>query len=266
MPIKISKKVTAISYDKYHLLDYEVMSIVFSIHKKLGRFWNEKIYQNELAYRCKKAGFDDVSTEVGIHVSYKTFLKVYYIDLLVNNIIYELKTVQTLSSEHERQTINYLMLTGLKHAKLINFRPPSVQSRFVSTNIAPTKRYDFTIIDDQWLDLNEDSVWLKDILKSLVDEWGIFLEINIFYDAITHFRGGKEKVLKKIEVKDGLRVLGEQKVHLLSPDITFKITALTKDDDYYETQLYHFMHHTLLKAIHWINFNHDKVIFKTLLK
>ena len=32
----------------------------------MGRFWNEKIYQNELAYRCQKAGFHKVETEVPI--------------------------------------------------------------------------------------------------------------------------------------------------------------------------------------------------------
>jgi GxxExxY protein len=61
-------------------------------------------------------------------VSYEDFIKVYYIDLLINNAIYELKTAQILTGEHEKQTINYLMLTGLNHAKLINMRPPSVQA------------------------------------------------------------------------------------------------------------------------------------------
>ncbi|MFQ5864676.1 MAG: hypothetical protein ACE5IW_05540 [bacterium] len=51
MPIKLSVQSRPISYDDFHSLDYEVMGIVFSIHRDLGRFWNEKIYQNELAYR-----------------------------------------------------------------------------------------------------------------------------------------------------------------------------------------------------------------------
>ncbi|MFQ5866000.1 MAG: hypothetical protein ACE5IW_12300 [bacterium] len=51
MPIKPSVQTKPISYDDFHSLDYEVMGIVFSIHRDLGRFWNEKIYQNELAYR-----------------------------------------------------------------------------------------------------------------------------------------------------------------------------------------------------------------------
>lgn len=62
MPVKPSKLVEPISYDDFHSLDYDVMGIVFSIHRELGRYWNEKIYQNELAYRCRKAGFENVTT------------------------------------------------------------------------------------------------------------------------------------------------------------------------------------------------------------
>jgi hypothetical protein len=103
-------------------------------------------------------------------VSFEDFTKVYYIDLLINNAIYELKTAQFLAGEHEKQTINYLMLTGLNHAKLINFRPPSVQHRFVSTNLTPAKRYDFKVDDEQWRELDDDSIWLKRILMSLFAE------------------------------------------------------------------------------------------------
>jgi hypothetical protein len=53
------------------------------------------------------------------------------------------------------------MLTGLTHAKLVNMRPPSVQHRFVSTNMTPEKRFDFTVDDELWLELDEDSIWLR---------------------------------------------------------------------------------------------------------
>lgn len=157
MPIQLSVQIKPISYADFHALDYKVMGIVFSIHNDFGRFWNEKIYQNELAYRCRKAGLENVATEVPIHVSYEDFSKDYKIDLLIDNVIYELKTAQSLAGEHENQTINYLMLTGLRHAKLINMRPPSVEHRFVSTNITPEKRYKFTIEGGQWRDLDVSS-------------------------------------------------------------------------------------------------------------
>lgn len=45
MPISHNVTVKPITEDDFHTLDYEVMSAVFSIHKDLGRFYEEKIYQ-----------------------------------------------------------------------------------------------------------------------------------------------------------------------------------------------------------------------------
>lgn len=90
MPIRLGVQTKPISCDDFHALDYKVMGIVFSIHRDLGRFWDERIYQNELAYRCKRAGFERVAVEVPIYVSFDDFTKIYKIDLLIDNGIYEL--------------------------------------------------------------------------------------------------------------------------------------------------------------------------------
>lgn len=266
MPIRLDFQPEPISYDDYHALDYKVMGIAFSIHRDMGRLWNEKIYQNALARRCRKAGIENVATEVPIYVSYNDFTKLYKIDILIGNVIYEMKAAQTLTGEHEKQTINYLMLTGLRHAKLINMRPSSVKHRFVTTNITPGIRFDFTIDDAHWQELDESSVWLKKMLKNLIAEWGTFLELTLFHEAIVHFLGGEVAVIKEIEVRDGTHLLGKQKVSLLSPDVAFKFSAMTKDQKQYENHLRRFLRYTPLKAIHWINFNHEKVFLKTILK
>lgn len=266
MPIQPNVVLKPISQSDFHELDYEIMGIVFSLHQDFGRFWNEKIYRNELADRCQKAGFENVTTEVPIQVSYKDFNKVYRIDLLIKNLIYELKTAETLAVEHEKQTINYLMLTGMNHAKLVNMRTASVQHRFVSTNITPAKRYQFSIEDDQWRDLNEDSIWLKQTFKALLDEWGVFLDVTLFYEALAYFRGGEDAVVKEIEVRNDSHLLGRQKTYLISPDIAFRISSVTKDERRFEKHFHRFLQYTSLRAIHWINFNHQKVVFKTITK
>lgn len=266
MPIEHGIKAKLVPEDDFYALDYEVMGLAFSIHRELGRLWNERIYQNELAYRCQKAGFEKVETEVPIQVSYRDFNKTYSVDLLLNDaVIYELKTVHVLIGEHQQQTLNYLFLLGMQHAKLINMRPPSVEHRFVSTRLTPQKRYDFTIDARHWQELDEDGLWLKQLMINLLNEWGAYLEVTLFYDAIAHFRGGEENVVKKIEVVNGLHVLGTQKAHLINSEIAFKITCMTKDEQYYENHLRRFVQHTRLKAIQWINFNHDRIAFKTVL-
>jgi len=268
MPIKCKFQANPISESDFYSLDYEVMAIAFSIHNDMGRFWGEEIYQNELAYRCQKAGFNNVATEVPIQLSFNDFEKYFYIDLLINSAVYEIKTAQALSGEHQKQTINYLLLTGLNHGKLINMRPQSVQHRFVSTKITREKRYDFTIDDRQWREFDEDSIWLKQMFTSLLNEWGAFLTIDLFYEAIEHFRGGKEMVIKEIDGMDGSRSPGKQKAHLLNSEIALKISSVTKmkDEEYYELHLHRFIQYTSLKAVHWINFNHDTIVFKTIIK
>ena len=132
MPIKCSVMIEYISENDFYLLDHKVMKTVFSIHKDFGRFCDEKIYQNELAHRCQKIGFDTVATEVPIQVSFQDFNKLYYMDLLINNrIMYELKTVNVLTGEHRKQALNYLLLLGMHYGKLINMRPESAQYNFV---------------------------------------------------------------------------------------------------------------------------------------
>jgi len=57
MPVKHSVMIEPISEDEFHLLDHKIMGIVFSMHKELGRFCDEKIYQNELATVTKAGTF-----------------------------------------------------------------------------------------------------------------------------------------------------------------------------------------------------------------
>ncbi|MCD6296054.1 MAG: GxxExxY protein [Deltaproteobacteria bacterium] len=195
-------------------------------------------------------GFETVATEVPIQVSYEDFTKLYYMDLLINNgVMYELKTVKAISGEHQKQALNYLLLTGMQHGKLVNMRPQSVQYNLVSTRLTPEKRYKFTIDDREWKDRDNDSIWLKQLVENLLSEWEAFLDTNIFYDAIKHFRGGDEHVVKRIEIVNDSRILGTQRVHLLNPDIAFKISAVTKAGSFYEQHLQRFISHTSLRAI-----------------
>lgn len=265
MPIEYAFKPQIISKNDFYAIDYQVMGLAFSIHKDLGRLWNEKIYQNELAYRCHKAGFEKVATEVLIKVSYLDFLKCYYIDLVLNDaVIYELKTAHRLTGEHQQQALNYLFLLGIQYGKLINMRPPSVESRFVSTRLTHANRYDYKIDDKYWHELDKDSTKLKQLVMNLLSEWGAFLDTTLFYDAINHFHGGEDNVVKMIEARDGNRIIGKQKVHLINHEVAFNISSMTKDEQYYEHNLRKFLSHVSLKAIQWINFNHDLITFKTI--
>ncbi|MGH7491222.1 MAG: GxxExxY protein [bacterium] len=264
MPIKTEFEPRHISEEGFRELDFQIMGLAFDIQNEMGRFWSEEIYRNELAYRCRKGHLDKVDIEEPIKVSFKDFTKTYFIDLLINNsIIYELKAVNALVGEHKNQALNYLFLAGLNHGKLLNMRSHLVQSEFISTRISFDRRFDFTVGDSAWKNLDDDCAWLKNLIVDLLSEWGAYLDIQLYYETICHFRGGEEIVVQKIRVASDERRIGGQKMHVLNNNVAFKISAILKDQHKYEEQLHKFLRFTPFKAIQWINFSRDHVAFKT---
>lgn len=257
----------SISRNEYHEIDYLVMGLVFQIHQELGPYWNEKIYQNELACRCQESGLFLVETEVPVYISLRNFEKVYYIDLLINNsVIYELKTVLALNGEHTNQVLNYLFLTGSHFGKLVNFQTESVEYQYVTTNITSEKRFQLKFEVSEWHDIDSDSKWLKEIIIEMLQEWGAFLDVSLFYDALQYFRGGNDVMRQLVPVRKGEHQLGNQKLNLLNSTTGISLTAYTKSLNSYYNFLKTLLLYTELTAIHWINFNHEKITFKTILK
>jgi hypothetical protein len=104
---------------------------------------------------------------------------------------------------------------------------------------------------------------LKQLITDLLSEWGAYLDIHVYYETIYHFRGGEENVVQKVRIASGERTVGGQKVHVLNNEVAFKLTAILKDQPKYEEQLHKFLRFTRFKAVQWINFNRDRVTFKT---
>ena len=139
--IGFKAKVLRLTQDEFHAIDKKVMRLAFDIHNSMGRFFDEKIYQNELMSLCRSNGLE-AESEVEIVVSHKDFLKHYYIDLLVEHgCVYEIKTAKAIQSSHTKQLINYLLLINVNHGKIINFRMPSVEHEFVSNTLNEKDRY-----------------------------------------------------------------------------------------------------------------------------
>ena len=267
MPIVCNVNVQRISREEFYELDYTVMKLAFAVHKDMGRFWDERIYQQELSDRCQDAGLGRVATEVPIRVSHEGFTKLYTVDLLLNDsALYELKTADALNGEHQKQTLNYILLLGLQYGKLVNFRPRSVQYRFVTTRLTSDRRHHFTIDDRRWRNLDADSAWLRELIGDLLADWGAFLDIDLFYEAIHHFRGGQDKVVKRIEVLSNSKTLGTQRAHLLNETTAFKLSAVVEDPASYERHLHKFLCHTNLRAVQWVNFRRHEIAFATVTK
>ena len=146
MPISCSHSIRRLSQREFGDIAYEVMGHVFAVHNELGRFFDEEIYQSEIARRLANA-----ITEVPIKVSFGDFQKSFYLDLLVDGgAIFELKAVDNLVPRHLAQLLNYLLLTDSCHGKIINMHNEEVEHQFVNTSLTRADRVSFSVRDDGW--------------------------------------------------------------------------------------------------------------------
>ena len=105
--------------------------LAYAVHCYHGHGHMEKVYENALAHRLRKARlhvtqqfpievFDEDGTPIGE----------YFADLIVEGVlIAELKACRTLVSEHVAQILGYLRSARREHGLLINFGSYKFQIR-----------------------------------------------------------------------------------------------------------------------------------------
>lgn len=105
-----------------------IIACAYKVSNTLGSGFLEKVYENALAHELRKAG-QHVDQQYPVPVFYDNVpIGDYYADLLVENqVLIELKTVETFSDIHLAQCLNYLKATGLQLCLLINFYHPRAQ-------------------------------------------------------------------------------------------------------------------------------------------
>jgi GxxExxY protein len=112
--------------DKLNQVSGKVVHAAFQVHEQLGPGLLENVYEKCLFYELHKIGLK-VEEQVQVPVKYKsmTFDAAFRIDLLVEDqIIVELKSVESLLPVHKAQVMTYLKLTGHRVGLLINFNVP----------------------------------------------------------------------------------------------------------------------------------------------
>lgn len=266
MPIKVESPIKVFDQETFHALDRKLMGIVFEVHNEFGRFLDEDLYKREIASRWVDADLGSSEREVRICVTHESFRKDYSMDLLFNEgLMLETKTAETIAPAHRTQGLHYLFLTGMHHARLVNLRPERVEHEFLSTRLTSKSRQQFSAGDFGWTASGQ-SEYLREKPLALLEDWGAFLEVALYRDALTHFLGGSERVIRRIPIQSRKRVIGEQSVHLLAPDTAFAVTAVTDDPSAMEEHQLRFSRHTPLRNMQWINFNRNRIEFKTLTK
>lgn len=101
MPITTYVELKKLSQDEFGRVAIDLMRQAFDIHRKLGRFFDETIYQTELANRR------GARIEMPIEVRFEDFKKIYFVDLLVEGgAVFEIKTAAAIHDRHRAQLLN----------------------------------------------------------------------------------------------------------------------------------------------------------------
>ena len=102
-----------------------IVGSAIKIHRKLGPGLLEKIYEICLAHELEKAGFS-VKRQSYIPVTYDsiTFKEGLRLDLLVNDLVVEIKAVENVNPVWHAQVLSHLKLTSLRLGYLLNFTVP----------------------------------------------------------------------------------------------------------------------------------------------
>ena len=106
---------------------YSIIGAAMAVHSELSWGLLEAVYQEALHLELLDRGIDNLR-EQEVPVYYKSHVldKMYKMDIVVDDIIVELKSVTKLAPEHRAQLCNYLRLTRKPLGLLINFGEKSL--------------------------------------------------------------------------------------------------------------------------------------------
>lgn len=252
MPVETNIQRLQPTEERFQALDYKVMAQAFSIHNTLGKLHDESVYQTALTQRCSELSLNPIR-ELPLKVTHGTFSKYYYLDICVNGeAIYELKTVDRISTSHASQLLNYLFLSELPYGKIINFRNQSVESRFVSTYLTPSDRRNFKTNTEEWTARSRQCESIPNLIESLLEDWGTHLDIHLYREAIQHLLNLNKQ--STINIYDKGILIGTRNETLLSPETSLHISSIKESLTPYRNHLLRLFSHTELKYIQWINF------------
>ena len=107
---------------KYKDIVYKIIGAAMTVHSELNWGLLEPVYQEAMHLELLDRGIDNQrEKEIEIYYKHHILKKKYLMDIVVDDIIVELKSVTHLSPAHRAQLCNYLRLTRKPLGLLINF-------------------------------------------------------------------------------------------------------------------------------------------------
>lgn len=118
---------TSNNLSKYADKVYKIIGSAMTVHSEMGWGLLEPIYQEAMHLELLDRGVDnECEQEIPVYYKKRLLEKKYRMDIVVEDIIVELKSVTKLVSAHRAQLCNYLRLTHKPIGLLINFGEESL--------------------------------------------------------------------------------------------------------------------------------------------
>ncbi len=108
---------------------YKIIGALIEVHKNLGKGFSEIVYKDAFEYELKRINFS-FEREKEYLVHYKDIIlnHKFYADFVVlDKIIIEIKSTESLHEKHISQCLNYLHVSGHRLAILVNFNKTSLE-------------------------------------------------------------------------------------------------------------------------------------------
>ena len=264
MPIECEIPVCASDDATFEVTDKVVMACAYAAHNKLGRLCDERVYETDLASRLRAESLAQVHTQVPVMVTFRNFEKLYSLDLVANGVVYELKTVDFLTSVHDTQVYHYAALLGIDRIKLMNFGAHRVEGRLRRSPFARMDRQKVICDTSQWQPLSDRCISLANDAHACLRDWGGFLGATLFEEALVFFNGGESVCVRRLPITRDKLVLGHHKVSLHAQDVAFVVTSIPNDTRIHEIHLRSLLSVLPLQGLQWINVHHNSMRMITL--
>ncbi|HXM26433.1 MAG TPA: GxxExxY protein [Chthoniobacterales bacterium] len=116
-----------------------VRETAYAIHLYHGHGHLEKVYENALAHRLRKAGLNVRQQDpITVFDEDGTIIGEYFADLFIEEtLIAELKACRAFANEHTAQILGYLRSARKEHGLLMNFGSYKFQIRKYVISLSP---------------------------------------------------------------------------------------------------------------------------------
>ena len=108
---------------------YKIIGALIEVHKNLGKGFSEIVYKDAFEYELKKINFSfEREKEYLVHYKDVILNHKFYADFVVlDKIIIEIKSTDSIHEKHISQCLNYLHVSGHRLAIIVNFNKTSLE-------------------------------------------------------------------------------------------------------------------------------------------